>query len=108
MILAEILREQGFTTLEASNRVEALGLLNTTDGIELALVDWNVPRITATSSYVRFRKHPAFNSVRLVMITTETDPRQIKKALEAGADECVMKPFTQSVVADKLALLSGL
>ena len=39
------------------------------------------------------------------MVTTETETDQMMKALSAGANECVMKPFTDEVLAGKLRLL---
>jgi two-component system chemotaxis response regulator CheY len=40
-----------------------------------------------------------------MMVTTETGEKEMMKALEAGADEYVMKPFTKDVIVDKLQLL---
>jgi two-component system chemotaxis response regulator CheY len=39
------------------------------------------------------------------MVTTETEIEQVSAALAAGADEYVMKPFTQAVILEKLAML---
>jgi len=41
----------------------------------------------------------------LMMVTTETEMAQVVKALEAGANEYVMKPFTKEMIAEKLTLL---
>jgi len=43
--------------------------------------------------------------MRLMMVTTETEMAQVVKALEAGANEYVMKPFTKEMIAEKLTLL---
>jgi two-component system chemotaxis response regulator CheY len=43
--------------------------------------------------------------MRLMMVTTETEMEQVAKALEAGANEYVMKPFTKDVILEKLDLL---
>ena len=42
------------------------------------------------------------------MVTTETEIEQMARALEAGADEYVMKPFTREAVEDKLRLIGVL
>jgi two-component system chemotaxis response regulator CheY len=39
------------------------------------------------------------------MVTSETEMSQMAKALDAGANEYVTKPFTKNVIVDKLALL---
>ena len=40
-----------------------------------------------------------------MMVTTETEVDQMVKALEAGANEYVMKPFTKDILVEKLRLL---
>ena len=39
------------------------------------------------------------------MVTTETEVSQMVKALAAGANEYVMKPFTKEILAEKLRML---
>ncbi len=51
------------------------------------------------------RAEGRYTSLRLLMVTTETEMEQMTGALEAGADEYVMKPFTADVIADKLSTL---
>jgi two-component system chemotaxis response regulator CheY len=51
------------------------------------------------------RDDRAFDGMLLMMVTTETEMSQVIKALEAGANEYVMKPFTKDVVVEKLELL---
>ena len=43
--------------------------------------------------------------MRLMMVTTETEMSQVVKALEAGADEYVMKPFTKEMIVEKLTIM---
>jgi two-component system, chemotaxis family, chemotaxis protein CheY len=50
---------------------------------------------------------PEWNSVRIVMVTTETECEQVQRAISAGADEYVMKPFTPEVLVAKLSLLGA-
>jgi two-component system chemotaxis response regulator CheY len=51
------------------------------------------------------RARPEYSGLRVVMVTRQTSLDHVAKALAAGADEYVMKPFDQSVISDKLALL---
>ena len=60
----------------------------------LVLLDWNMPEVTGIEVVEKLRSQKTFNTVRLVMVTTETEIEQMARALEAGADEYVMKPFT--------------
>ena len=76
--------------------------------ISLALVDWNMPRMNGLDFVRRLRSDPRYSSVLLMMVTTETQVEQMMQALEAGANEYVMKPFTKEIIADKLRLLGAL
>ena len=51
------------------------------------------------------RAERAYDSVRIVMVTTETEQEQVMRALDAGANEYVMKPFTKEILVAKLSLL---
>ena len=51
------------------------------------------------------RSNPNYDELKLVMVTTETEPARMARALLAGVDEFVMKPFTQDILVDKLRLI---
>ena len=103
MILSRTLTESGFEVVQAANGREALEIMDREGAsIGLVLLDWNMPEITGIEVLEKLRSQSAFNGVRLVMVTTETEIEQMARALEAGADEYVMKPFTREAVEDKL------
>jgi two-component system chemotaxis response regulator CheY len=105
MIIGRILREIGFEVVEASNGQEALSRLEADGCAELALVDWNMPEMTGIEFVRAVRAEPAYAEMKLMMVTTESEAEQVTAALEAGADEYAMKPFTKEVIQEKLALL---
>ena len=109
MILSRTLTESGFEVVQAANGREALEIMDREGAsIGLVLLDWNMPEITGIEVVEKLRAQSAFNGVRLVMVTTETEIEQMARALEAGADEYVMKPFTREAVEDKLRLIGML
>ena len=109
MILSKTLQEVGYEVCQASNGEEALSVFERENGsISLALVDWNMPLMNGLEFVRRLRSDPRYASVRLMMVTTETEVEQMVQALEAGANEYVMKPFTKEMIADKLRLLGAL
>jgi len=103
MILAKHLTALGYAVSAASDGAEALALLQ--DGLSLVLVDWNMPRMNGLEFVQRVRADPKFARLKIMMVTTETEVDQMVKALASGADEYVMKPFTQEILADKLRVL---
>jgi two-component system chemotaxis response regulator CheY len=105
IILRNFLRDMGFEVFEAGNGCEALARLQELGAVDLALVDWNMPEMNGYDFVCAVRSAPIYNDLRLMMVTTEAEMSHMVKALAAGANEYVMKPFTRDVIVDKLHLL---
>lgn len=105
MLIRNVLQELGLEVSEAGNGQEALERLAEHPDIALALVDWNMPIMDGFEFITRVRAQRDYDAVRLVMVTTETESAQVLKALEAGANEYIMKPFTKDVLVAKLTML---
>lgn len=105
MIIGRILREIGFEVTEAANGQEALAKLGEIGSADLALVDWNMPEMSGLDFVKAVRADPAHANLKLMMVTTESEAEQVTTALDAGANEYAMKPFTKEVIQEKLALL---
>jgi len=109
MILSKTLAESGFEVMQAANGREAIEIMDREGpAIGLVLLDWNMPEVTGIEVVETLRSQKTFNTVRLVMVTTETEIEQMARALEAGADEYVMKPFTRDALEDKLRLIGAI
>ena len=100
-----LLRNLGFEVAQASSGLRAIHQCQIATP-DLVLLDWNMPvmdGITCLKALrsMRFDRRPA-----IVMCTTESQIGKIQQALEAGADEYIMKPFDQGVLLDKLVQLN--
>ena len=104
-ILQGFLRDLGFDVAGAADGLEALNYLKQSEKIDLALVDWNMPQMNGLDFVENVRSNSAFDTIRLMMVTTETEMSQVIKAIDAGADEYVMKPFTKEIIAEKLRIV---
>ena len=105
-LIGRILKDIGFEVTEAENGSVALKCLEAeADPPDIALVDWNMPVMNGFEFVQVVRSKPEHDNVRLMMVTTETGVEHIEKALNAGADEYVMKPFTKTELISKLGLL---
>lgn len=105
-ILSQSLKEAGFAEVShAANGREGYEFLVGHPDTELCLVDWNMPEMTGIQMVEAVRKEEALGSVRIMMVTTETEAAHMQRAIEAGANEYVMKPFTKDVIAQKLRVL---
>ena len=107
MLVSNILRDQGFLVCEASHGAEGLQQLQDNPDIGLVLVDWNMPVMDGLEFIQAVRRQSRWNAVRIVMVTTETESEQVLRAMAAGANEYIMKPFTPEVLVAKLSLLGA-
>lgn len=104
-IIKRMLNEVGIDVVEASDGVDALRRLKEIGQADVLLVDWNMPEMNGYELLCTLRGDPQYCHVPLMMVTSETELAQMAKALEAGANEYVMKPFTKEVITEKLTLL---
>ena len=100
-----ILKRAGIEVEEATNGVDALAVLCQGAAADFALLDWNMPEMDGFELLTAIRAERKFDGMRILMVTTETEMAQMTKALSAGANEYIMKPFTRDIVLDKLQLM---
>ena len=106
IIIKRILIELGFEVLEAVNGVNALEVIAPHKAVvKLVLADWNMPEMNGLELVKKLRQDPELPSLKIIMVTTETEMSQMSSSLEAGADEYVMKPFTKDILKEKLELI---
>ncbi|MDH5564274.1 MAG: response regulator [Nitrospirota bacterium] len=105
IILKQILQSVGGTVEEAANGKEGLEKLKSMEKPDIVLVDWNMPEMNGLDFVRAVRANPIYRQLPLMMVTTETESSQMGKALAAGANEYVMKPFTKDVIQEKLKIL---
>ena len=106
MILARSLKDLGYEVREAENGRKALEVIEMEKAsLKLVLADWNMPEVNGLEMLKQLRRNPALSSLVVVMVTTETDLNQMAAALDAGANEYVMKPFTKDILMEKLELV---
>ena len=104
-ILSKLVEEYGFETFDAEDGADALKVLENIGTVDLMLVDWNMPNMNGLEFVKEVRKNDAHAAAKIMMVTTESEMDNVIQALEAGADEYVMKPFTKESINEKLALL---
>ena len=106
IILGRILKELGYEVCEAGNGKEALKVMESQKAaVNLVLADWNMPEMNGLELLKQLRQDPDLASLKVIMVTTETELDHMVSALEAGANEYVMKPFTKDILKEKLELV---
>ena len=103
--LRQHLEGLGVACAEAENGEEAVKLLRLDDGFDLMLSDVNMPVMNGLECVQRVRSQDLAPAMKIVMVTTEADNSFINRALDFGADEFLMKPFTPQSLREKLLLI---
>jgi len=99
-----ILEGFGFRVREAEDGAKALEACR--DALpDLVLLDWNMPVLDGLGFLRAARAEHGSQRPLVMLCTTENTPEKILEALEAGAQEYVMKPFDAEILSGKLAQL---
>ena len=109
--LTSIAQELSFGTAEAVDGRTALDLLIRNDPREpfdVALVDWDMPRMNGLEFVQAVRRNQDFAALKILMVTAFNSTERVAEALQAGANDFLMKPATKEMLADKLQILGAL
>lgn len=101
-VARRILEDLGFTIVEAEDGEQALAACRRSMP-EAILLDWNMPVMDGFEFLTNLRRMAGGDGPKVVFCTTENDVAQIARALKAGADEYIMKPFDRDIVEAKFA-----
>jgi len=105
MHLRTMMQGMGWTCEEADSGVAALDKVRNGGETKLVLMDVNMPKMNGIECLRAVRERRELSGVKVLMVTTESDFPLITEALESGADEYLMKPFTRESLMGKLMLM---
>ncbi|WP_436638858.1 response regulator [Microbaculum sp. FT89] len=101
-VARRILEELGFSVTEAEDGAQALQACEYAMPYAI-LLDWNMPVMDGFEFLKQLRQMEDGGEPKVVFCTTENDIAQIARALKAGANEYIMKPFDRDIVEAKFA-----
>ena len=101
-VARRILEDIGFEIAEASDGMEALAWCRAAMP-DAVLLDWNMPVMGGLDFLLKLRVEPGGGAPVVVFCTVENEPVRIREALDAGANEYIMKPFDGDIIASKFA-----
>lgn len=102
MVARRILEDLNFKIVEAADGQEALNACHNAmpDAI---LLDWNMPVMSGIDFLRSLRGSQNGDAPVVVFCSTENDLEHIREAMEAGANEYIMKPFDKDIIESKFA-----
>jgi two-component system, chemotaxis family, chemotaxis protein CheY len=105
MLLSRILNDMGVEVCTAVDGQDALSKLKSEGPFVFALVDWEMPVLDGMGFVKGAREDFDHEALKLIMVTSVNDIERVIEALEQGADEYIMKPFTKEALDEKLCLV---
>jgi len=99
-IARRILEDMDFRIVEAEDGEKALEICRH-ELPDAILLDWNMPVMDGYDFLTSLRRMPGGEMPKVVFCTTENNIDHISRALEAGANEYIMKPFDKDIIAAK-------
>lgn len=99
-----IIEPMGYEILEAENGEEALRL-STAHKIDVVMLDWNMPVMNGMEYLLKLRALADIAQPQVIFCTTENEMAKIIEAMQAGANEYVMKPYDENIIRGKFEQL---
>lgn len=101
-VARRIVEDLGFDVCEAADGAEALAYCRA-EMPAAVLLDWRMPVMDGLAFLRQLRVEPGGRDCKVLLCTVENEVDRIREALDAGADEYVMKPFDSDILESKLA-----
>ena len=108
MIIKNTIKSLGFEVVEAANADIALEVIEENQDVNLILLDWNMPGMNGYELLKILKKDDRFKNIPVMMVTTEGERRNVVKAIQAGAENYLTKPFTPEDLSTKVVECLGL
>lgn len=104
MEIRRVMEGLGFDVQGAENGQVALAVLKEGD-VSLALIDWNMPVMNGLQLIQRLEKDGRLKTMKVLMVTTRGELNDMIQALEQGANDYLVKPFSRAELVEKLGEL---
>lgn len=103
-VVRRIVEALGFAILEAENGKEAVEVTKA-NTVDVIILDWNMPVMDGMECMLKIRADATISQPKIIFCTTENEFTKIQQAIMNGADEYVMKPFDEAIIAGKMVQL---
>jgi two-component system chemotaxis response regulator CheY len=104
--MASVVKDNGYEAIEAPNGAEALERLSehAADTV-MVILDWNMPVMDGYEALQEIRACADYQEIRILMATSDGSDEDIAKAVRAGADGYLVKPFSKEDLSNKISEL---
>lgn len=107
-LLSSLIRQQGFDVTLAEDAMEAMAVLRADDEIDLVISDWEMPGMTGVELCQQLRALNLPNYVHFMLLTARQQQADFVAAMEAGADDFLLKPLNPVILKARLEVVKRL
>ncbi len=108
VIIKNTIKSLGFEVVEAANADIALEVIEENQDVNLILLDWNMPGMNGYELLKILKNDERYKNIPVMMVTTEGERKNVVKAIQAGAENYLTKPFTPEDLSTKVIECLGL
>lgn len=106
-IVKNILKQLGYENMEeAEDGTQALSKLRA-GSFDFVVTDWNMPNMTGLELCEQIRADDALKEIPVLFVTAEAQKENVVAAVQAGASNYIVKPFTAEVMKEKMEKIFG-
>lgn len=103
-MMKSLLRQLGYKNIHTCNNgEEALELLNSMT-VDVIITDWDMPKVSGFELLAWVRTHDIYEGIPVIMLTAQSDAESVMRALDAGAADYIVKPFTPLIFEEKIEI----
>lgn len=103
LVQQRALESLGWEVKQAANGEEGLQTLQAMGEVQLVLADWQMPVMDGLAMVKRIRADARFANTVIIMVSSNAVLESIQEALDAGANDFVMKPFSVDALKERVA-----
>ena len=101
--IVKIVNGLGFMSVEAENGVDGLAKLRKNDhDLSLIILDWNMPVMDGYEFLTKIRSDENYDNIPVLMATADGVEEDVKKAIKAGANSYLVKPFSADDLSKRI------
>lgn len=104
LLLQKVLEKWGYQVVPVGDGERALAVLTGDEPPALAILDWMMPGLDGVEVCRRVRALELDDPPYLILLTSRADKQDVAMALEAGADDYVLKPFDRDELRARLVV----
>ena len=104
-LMSKSLNQLGFFNIQQANDGDMALQLLLKENFDLLITDWQMPNMSGIDLIKAVRSNDKLKSIKILMVTIQSEKDRIAEAISAGVDGYLLKPFTLKILEDNLVVL---